>query len=702
MIVGVDTAVAFAAAILCGGLGIFAFLLDRRSRVHALLAIGMIVLGFTQVCAGLGSSARFLSEVLYWERLRLLAVAVLPGLWLLFSLSFGRANARETIWRWKWIAGIFFVVPLGLATFFGADLFAIPPQWNEFVVGVLPLGWSGRIFHLCLLLACVVVLMNLEGTLRSASGTKRWQIKFMVLGLGSWFAVQIYLVSQTLLFSVVDLSLASIDSWAILVAGSLILVSLFRDRFLAAEVYFSPAALYNSIALSLAAAYLIAIGILAKAIDYFGQNEQLSLATFFVFVSLVGLAIILLSDQLRLGVRRFVTRNFTRPRYDYRREWMRFTERTASLVEMKELGAAAVRQVAETFGVAAVTLWLLDESQDQVALGGSTILSERQLHTEANLVDGATNLARQMSSQRTVIDFEGTTDGDAFDLKRSLADFLGRCEVRYAVPLIATSQFLGVMTLGDRATKEGFSLEDLDLLKTVADQAAGTLQNLQLSRRLLKAKEMEAFQTLSAFFTHDLKNLASMLSLTMQNLPTNYDNPEFRKDALRVISDSVGKMNDMCGRLATVTKEFELRRREVDLNELVERTVANINGSLRTPVAADLRPVPKIDIDPDQIEKVLVNLLLNANEAVDEKGEIRVATDRRSGWAMLTVADNGCGMSEEFIARSLFQPFRTTKSEGLGIGLFQCRRIVEAHRGRIVVESALDQGTTFRVELPLP
>ncbi len=702
MIVGAGSGVAFAAAIYCGGLGILAFLLDRRSRVHAILAIGMIVLGFTEVCAGLGSGAHFLSDVLYWERLRLLAVAVLPGVWLLFSLSFARANARETIWRWKWIVGVFFVVPLGLATFFGADLFAIPREWNEFVVTVLPLGWSGRIFHLSVLLACVIVLMNLEATLRSASGTKRWRIKFMVLGVGSWFAVQIYLISQTLLFAAVDLSLAPVESYAILVAASLILISLFRDRFLAAEVYFSPAALYNSIALSLVAAYLIAVGILTKAIDFFGLNEQLSLATFFVFVALVGLAIILLSDRLRLGVRRFVIRNFTRPRYDYRREWMRFTERTASLVEVKELSTAVVRQVAETFGVAAVTLWLLDESQDKIALGGSTLLSERQLHTEANLIDGASKLARQMSSQRTVIDFESTTDGDALDLRRSLADFFSQCEVRYAVPLVATNQYLGVMTLGDRATKEGFSLEDFDLLKTVADQSAGTLQNLDLSRRLLKAKEMEAFQTLSAFFTHDLKNLASMLSLTMQNLPANYDNPEFRKDALRVISDSVGKMNEMCGRLATVTKELDLRRREVDLNELVERTVANINGSLRTPVASDLHPIPKIDIDPEQIEKVLVNLLLNANEAVDEKGKIRVATDRRRGWAVLTVADNGCGMSEEFIARSLFQPFRTTKSEGLGIGLFQCRRIVEAHRGRIEVVSILDQGTTFRVELPLP
>src|SRR5262249_3261290 len=158
--------------------------------------------------------------------------------------------------------------------------------------------------------------------------------------------------------------------------------------------------------------------------------------------------------------------------------------------------------------------------------------------------------------------------------------------------------------------------------------------NLQLSRRLLRAKEMEAFQTLSAFFTHDLKNLASMLSLTMQNLPANYDNPEFREEALRVISDSVAKMNAMCSRLAMLTKELELRRREVDLNKLVERTLANINGALRSRVSPDLHPVASIEIDPEQIEKVLVNLLLNANEAIGEKGEIRVATEQRSGWAV--------------------------------------------------------------------
>src|SRR5207237_10711092 len=96
-------------------------------------------------------------------------------------------------------------------------------------------------------------------------------------------------------------------------------------------------------------------------------------------------------------------------------------------------------------------------------------------------------------------------------------------------PVVGRRRLVGVMAVGDAATREGLSFEDHELLKTIADQAAGALLNLQLSQRLVKAKEMEVFQTLSAFFTHDLKNLASMLSLTVQNLPGNFDNPEFRR-----------------------------------------------------------------------------------------------------------------------------------------------------------------------------
>jgi hypothetical protein len=106
-------------------------------------------------------------------------------------------------------------------------------------------------------------------------------------------------------------------------------------------------------------------------------------------------------------------------------------------------------------------------------------------------------------------------------------------------------------------------------------------------------------------------------------------------------------------------------------------------------------------IDPEQVQKVLTNLLLNANEAVENGGEIRITTGQKDGWTIISVSDNGCGMSKEFIERSLFRPFKSTKKQGMGIGLFQSKTIVEAHQGRIEVESEEGRGTTFRVYLPI-
>jgi signal transduction histidine kinase len=186
----------------------------------------------------------------------------------------------------------------------------------------------------------------------------------------------------------------------------------------------------------------------------------------------------------------------------------------------------------------------------------------------------------------------------------------------------------------------------------------------------------------------------------VQNLPAHYDNPAFRDDMLRVISSSVAKMNAMCSRLSLMTRKIELCLVEVDLNTLVTTTLAEVKESLNATLRQELRAVPCLLVDPEQLQKVLLNLVLNANEAVNDKGEIHVQTAWREGCAVLSVRDNGCGMSSEFIARSLFQPFQTTKSQGLGIGLFHSKMIVEAHRGRIEVESEAGKGSTFRVLLP--
>jgi signal transduction histidine kinase len=98
---------------------------------------------------------------------------------------------------------------------------------------------------------------------------------------------------------------------------------------------------------------------------------------------------------------------------------------------------------------------------------------------------------------------------------------------------------------------------------------------------------------------------------------------------------------------------------------------------------------------------VLTNLILNASEAVGDDGKIRVTTCANNGWVALSVSDNGCGMSNEYMDQWLFKPFKTTKKRGTGIGLFQSKMIVEAHNGLIEVESREGKGSTFKVLLPL-
>ena len=98
---------------------------------------------------------------------------------------------------------------------------------------------------------------------------------------------------------------------------------------------------------------------------------------------------------------------------------------------------------------------------------------------------------------------------------------------------------------------------------------------------------------------------------------------------------------------------------------------------------------------------MLENLIINANDAVGENGEISIETGHNEKWVQVIVRDNGCGMSKEFIEKDLFRPFRTTKKKGMGIGLFHCKTIVEAHGGRIEVESQEGKGTMFEILLPL-
>jgi signal transduction histidine kinase len=157
----------------------------------------------------------------------------------------------------------------------------------------------------------------------------------------------------------------------------------------------------------------------------------------------------------------------------------------------------------------------------------------------------------------------------------------------------------------------------------------------------------------------------------------------------------------MCNRLSLLSQRLQLEPKGIDLNKLITRTIDGMNGQFVGKVVKNLGDLPIFMLDDEQMQKVLLNLLINANEAVREGGQITLTTSCDQGWAEICVSDNGCGMSLEFMDKYLFKPFQTTKPQGMGVGLFHCKTIVEAHGGKIEVESEEGGGTTFRVLLPV-
>jgi hypothetical protein len=225
---------------------------------------------------------------------------------------------------------------------------------------------------------------------------------------------------------------------------------------------------------------------------------------------------------------------------------------------------------------------------------------------------------------------------------------------------------------------------------------------LRLSERLRQTKELEALQTMSAFFMHDLKNLASKLSLVTQNMPRHMDNPDFQADALKTMQQSVDKINKMGSRLSLLSQKIDLSFRETSINDLIAASIQDLKEYIKVPVQQNFQQnLPLLMIDQEQMNKVFENLFMNAYDAAGNEGRISVTTAMQDNGVEISISDNGCGMSREFMEKNLFRPFQTTKKQGMGIGLYHCKTIIDAHGGKLNAESEEGKGTTFRIVLPL-
>ena len=688
-------------------LGLAAVFRKRKSLSSWFFLAGMAALASESVFGGLSLQVNEREAAGSWLRAMMVSSALLPGFWISFSLVFARGNYREFLSHWRPILFFSFTVPLVIVLGFYNDLFVIL-NVNSESLGSQDLYFliktPGKILAGVLLVSSVVVLANFEKTFRAAVGMTRWRIKFLIIGACVLFITKIYTLSQALLFTAIKSTMITMDAGALFFACCLMAIGYSRSGFYELEIYPSRAVLNKSVTFMLVGGYLILIGILAEVVKIFGGSYSFLVQAFTIIIGASAIAIIVLSDRFKLSLTRFISRHFKRPKYDFRAIWTRLNQRLSGLLEIEKICFAVSQLISETFDVLSTTILLFDSHRERLTLATATSQQDKKDEPVEFGIDDSTQIVSALKRLKEPFDLDKITANWAKSLKEIAPIQFEHGGHRYCVPLLSGERFVGIVIIGDRVAGVDFTHEELDLLKFICDVIANRLMNQNLNEALVQARELEAFQAMSAFFTHDLKNAASSLNLTLQNLPKHFDNPEFREDALRGLAKTADRISKLMERLSNIRRNLELNPVSSDLNKLVEDVIDEIPEASGIIIERKLEELSNVKIDYEQIKSVVTNLIINAREAILEKsssgGTIFVSTEIKGERVQLKIRDDGCGMTSEFINKSLFRPFKSTKKQGLGIGMFQSRIIVESHGGTIHVESKPGTGTKFYINLP--
>ena len=390
---------------------------------------------------------------------------------------------------------------------------------------------------------------------------------------------------------------------------------------------------------------------------------------------------------MRRRIKVFISKNFYRDKYDYRVHWLGFTQR----LSQKGLNGRIQEEIlvffCETFSVRGALLYMRSgEGGDFQPIAGY----RRSCQTES--LPGRGDLVDFLQERRWVLDINALGPGSDLKFENPFAEQ----EIQFVVPLFIDENLQGLILLGAPIdTGEKFSFEDYDLMKVMASQAMAVLHNQKLADQLSRDRELAAIGKVTAFVMHDLKNTLSNLALVVENGRHYLDDPEFQQDMLETLDKSVERMKGLVDRLKNLEGGKTLELEQVNLLELTMGVTEEMSSSN---IQLTGEPV-MCRADRFELARVVENLILNALDASNGEGHVDLEVGQ-AGMAYLRCRDDGCGMSESFLKDRLFKPFETTKKKGFGIGLYQCRNIVEAHGGRIEVESKEGRGTTFTVWLP--
>ena len=620
-------------------------------------------------------------EPFLWKRCSLIAEGFLPATWLSFTLLYARDEKLKSPSISQRVLVAFSLVPAALPLVFPVELFFYSPDLT--LERMLFLGTWGFAYYLVLLVWLIISLINLEVTLTSASITSRWKIKFEIFGAGFLLAALIFYYSQGLLYRTINMNLIPVRTVALLVAVLLVAYAQLR-RNEGARIQVARTLVYKSVVLVTVGVYLISLGLMGEGLRFFGEPFKRAMVVAIGFISGIVFLVALFSETVKRKINVFLYKNFYQNKYDYRLQWLQFTDRLSNFNSGEQLLSSIIAGYCETFGMGCGCLFLAEHENDRFSLAAT--LEMEQID---RLFSGKDELILFLVERKWVVNlFEGLPGIDS-----GTVNFLRRKDMAFVIPLFAQDVLEGIIILGRPLNRnESYNFEDYDLMKTFARQTSWAITNLRLSDQLVQAREMEAIGKISAFVIHDLKNLVYTLSLVTDNAKDYIADPEFQHDMLESLDNTIGKMRVLIDKLKYLPEKNVLQKESTDLLGMAKEAA----GLIPVEIQVTGEPVTVL-LDREEMQKVVINLLINAVDAMGGEGPVTLEVGD-DGRPFIRVRDRGAGIPTEFMP-CLFRPFTTTKKKGLGIGLYQCKQIVEAHDGKIEVETELGSGTTFTVRI---
>ncbi|HCH69541.1 MAG TPA: PEP-CTERM system histidine kinase PrsK [Colwellia sp.] len=556
------------------------------------------------------------------------------------------------------------------------------------------LGFSYEYLFLLFVLLNLTSLVLLEQIYRGGNVEAKRSITPLVIALGSVAVFDFVLYAQATMVGGIEFDFWYIRGYLSALAVPLLLISIRRFKEGAVRIFVSRNVVFYSSMLMIAGLYLLLMAVAGYLINYLGGEwGQLVSFGFFILGSIV-LAVLLITETIRRQVKVFISKHFFANKYEYREEWL-------ELIGQIETASA------ENYCQMSLQIMM-----SKVGATGGVILKANGNNRFTVKHSDGIELDESFDKDLMLIEHFTKNQGWIIDINEYIEDSLlypglyidpqmwHIVGVNILVPIFIGKNFYGFFILSNSEEENKLNWEDRDLLFAIAKQLGNFISLNEANDKLAESKQFDAFNQMSAFLVHDLKNVQAQLALITSNAIQHRNNKEFVDDVFETVESATQRLAKVLAQLSN-KHAAQSTSKSVDLGDIIERVAAQRNV-VQPQVVITNKDECLTTIDYERFFSVINHLIQNAQEATSDTGWVEIGLEQQQDHINIVVSDNGCGMSESFIKSRLFKPFDTTKGNaGMGIGVFEAKQFFESIAGSLTVESVEGQGTKMIICLPV-